>query len=289
MALFSRRCAAAVIPTALTLAALGAARPAAAQAVFVVSSDGEFGTVSLQTGAFTLVDDNYFPVQMAALGFAPDGTLYGLATGGDGTDLYSIDPTNGDLLSEKNVSGNSINGGSIVGDTFYALSADPSATLFTVNTTTDTSTDIQTGTGVEADGLTVLDGRGNVYAADTSVSPGTNGDDGIDVIKQNGGSAAPTVLGTGDTGLNYLYSGVFTNNTLYGFGDDSTGALGVFTINTTTGASTLVAPVTGLAGNILFAAALTPAPEPSQSVGLGFGALGLGGLVLRARKNRWHA
>lgn len=269
--------------------------PAQAQnpyAVAQVSANGvlsfEFGTVSLSTGSFTsiTVDPGYQNV--FGLGFGSNGRLYGLSADGTPTspvlDEYLINPATGAMTLQKTFAGTSFYGASANGSGVFTGVTNPTdtgqSTLFTLNPVTGTLV-VGASTSVAADGLVVSDGLGNIYAS--SLNSQNNGSDGLAKIKDNGTGASSFV---GSTGIGQVYTGFFSRGSLYAFGTDSSSNPGLYTLSTTTGAAKLVAAVSLSTNSVVLSAALAPVPELSTTAAMGVGLLGLGVLVLAARRRK---
>ncbi len=278
----------------ITLAALAALTvPAHAQSVYVIagtSTSGptnyQFGTLNLQSGNFTSIAASASYRFIYGLGFGANGTLYALSDDGTASapllDEYVIDRTSGALTLAQAFAGNSIFGGTANSSGVFTGLTDPGnasdSKLFTVNLAAQT---VQNGpqTLVQTDGLVVPDGTGNIYASDKGVLPG--GTDGLDKITSSTTGAAQFV---GDLGISTVYNGLLTGGNLYAFGQDTNGALGVYTVNTTSGAANFVAAVNMPTSSFVQASALAPSPEPSPAVAVVVGMLGVGALCVRARR-----
>jgi len=278
-----------------TLAALGLAAPAVhAQTAYVDSFDGTadtFGTLNLQTGQFTSIGT--LSDQLLALGFGSNGTLYGLVSTTNsngvftGTSLYRVATDTGAETFVQSFADFNVFGGSGNADgTFTAITQGAAAnnnrsSLFTVDPVAGTAT-AGAPTFANADGLAVADGSGNVFVSDMSSNTGSN-TDGLDVVDT--AAKHPGTAFLGDTGLNDLFTGLFSGGQLYTFGFDPTSAgtpEGVYTLNTGTGVATLVAQTSN--DQDIEAAALAPAAVPEASTTVSFGLLALGGLVLVKRR-----
>ena len=281
------------LPGLLGLAALGLAVPAAqAQTAYVDSFNSAngpgadtFGTLNLQTGAFTAINSN-LSSGLFALGFGSDGTLYGLGQDNStGTELYQVATDTGIETSLKDFADTPVFGGSGGADgNFTAITITAASTsLFTINPVTETLT-AGIATSGSPDGLVVADGSGKVYVSSTTF--GANGQqttDTLDVL--NTAATSPMTNLVGDTGLNNLFTGLYTGGQLYTFGTDpnGTGNEGIYTLSTATGAATLVAATSN--NENIYAAAVSPAAVPEASTTLSFGLLlALGGLVIAKRK-----
>lgn len=279
--------------TGAALAVLGLAAPAAqAQTAYVdtyvagnaTASQGSlvetFGTLDLQTGVFTSIGS--VNQSLFALGFGSDGLLYGLGPDdGGGTNLYQVATGTGAETALQDFAGFAIAGGSGDADgTFTAITSpglNSDSSLFTVDPTAGTAT-AGTATLVITNGLAVADGSGSVYVGVYNTSTGVGS---LDVVN------ASAVTPLGDTGLNNLYTGLFSGGQLYTFGFDSASAdmlEGIYTLDTSTGAATLVAATSN--NQDVFAAALVPAAVPEAPTTVSFGLLlAFGGfLAVKCRK-----
>ena len=283
------------LPGVLGLAALGLIAPAAhAQTAYVNSLGGDvssFGTLNLQTGVFTAINSNFGTVY--ALGFGANGALYGLAPdSGAGTNLFQISTETGTETLLHDFTDVAVYGGSGNADGTFTAISDPTfasnnrSSLFTVDPVAQTLT-LGVMTFAAADGLAVSDSSGNVFVSDTGVTD--TGADGLDVINTH--AKHPGTAFLGDTGLNDLYTGLFSGGQLYTFGYDPNSldeAEGIYTLNTDTGAATFVAATSD--NQTIYAAALAPAspaavPEASTTISFGL-LLAFGGLAVAAKRRK---
>lgn len=238
-----------------TLIGFGSAQ---AQVVYA-TTDTEFGTLNLLTGAWTYISTP--PDPLLGLGFGKNGVLYGLS--GVDEELYTVSssgvetlvgPTG--LIFEGSYD-NSIGGGP--DGSIYATSG---GYMCSIDETTGAST-VLGWTGVDGEDQPALDGSGNLYIGDWS-------DGVLDSINKTTG--APTVIGP-------LYDGWQYNATFWDDGKmymtDNGGD--IYTLNLSTAAMTFVRN----GARITSAASVYNAvPEPSAYAVFGFGALAL----LRRRK-----
>ena len=277
------------------LAALGLTAPAVqAQTAYVDSNSSgvdTFGTLNLQTGQFTSIGT--LSSELFALGFGANGTLYGLGPASTstvtstGTSLYQIATATGAETLVQSFAGFNVLGGSGNADgTFTAITqpdVDGHSSLFTVDPAAQTAT-AGAMTFANADGLAVAGDSGNVYVSDNSVTGSAT--DGLDLV--NTAARHPTTAYLGDTGITDLYTGLFSGGQLYTFGfnpNDVSPAEGVYTLNTDTGAATLVAATSN--NQDIYAAAVAPAAVPEASTTLSFGLLlALGGLVFAVKRRK---
>lgn len=241
----------------------------------------QFGTVSLQTGAYHLIASSKDFEYMNCLGFGSDGKLYGLGNGtlttvGDkgnegivgmanivALHVYLIDTATG-ALSVKKTFANVIPAGA---------SADSHGVFTGINLPSEVSTwrlfhfDPVTGvmrygaytTGL-ADGLVAADGRGNIYVGENDTQ-GYSNDVLAKIINPKTGAA----VFVGRTHILNVRTGVWAGGRLYTFGQhfredgrEESDRLGVYILNTATGTAKLVAPMPLSPSSTVTAAALVP-------------------------------
>jgi hypothetical protein len=169
------------------------------------------------------------------------GTLY--AEGSDGNqNLYTIDPSTGDVLGSVVHPFGALNGLEFVGGTLYGtfipFALQPS-TLVTVDVSTGALTTIgPTGLG-PITGLAYDAAAGVMYGSTAGVSGPA------DLVTVNLATGAATVVGS--MGINRVGSIEFFAGTMYAATSERSSTPGaLYTVNTATGAATLVAPISGL-------------------------------------------
>lgn len=248
-------------PFALAIFAFSASP---AQAVFVGDGNGGLWNLDVNTN-----DKTYLGLsgvgEMFDIALDPTtSVLYGVT---QLAELYSIDQTNG--------------GATLIGSTAYVtgLTFDSSGTLygsggtsvFTIDTSTGSSTLLGDTGGFISSGDLAFDSSGNLFM---SAIGGLNGDRLISVDTTTG---AGTLIG--DIGLPNVFGLNFLDSVLYGF----TAGRGTITIDTNTGSGTYVAlngiAATGADG----AGGVTPVPIPAAVWLFGSGLLGLIGIARRKK------
>jgi hypothetical protein len=229
---------------------------------------GSFGTVDLDTGAFTPLGNlGQTPAGLAVAG----GTLFATSYG-NGT-LYQVNKANGTLTQIGSPSGIFYSGG--FGSTMsglYALAGSSNLELYSINPSTGAATPI---------GLTGISlGPWRDLSVNSSTLYYGNG---ADLYTLNTSTGLATLVGAFGSGAQ-IGALVTQGGILYG-GDE--GNLTIDTVNTTTGAATPVpggshiSDIWGLAPYPLTA----PIPEPGSLTLLVSGFLGLAGMArLRLRK-----
>jgi hypothetical protein len=212
---------------------------------------GNFGTLDLSTGVFSLLGTSATTV--AGLGVF-NGSLYGGAyTGGT---LYSINPSNGAETTIGSASITYDDFGSTPTGGLFALNG--SGELYSVNAGNGSVKDVgNIGFGISGDSNLSND-SGTLYLVSNS-----------NLYTVNTGTGAATLIGASGTGASGL---VFDNGTLYGATNS------VYTFNTTTGAATAVAGLSGSGAGLVFGLASDPitsaVPEPDTYL------LGLAGVIV---------
>ena len=242
---------------AVFTAALLGGRPATAQVLYIDDAYNQLGTVDIATGQ-TKVIGSMNSGLITDIAFSPTGQLYGLST----SDLYRINPTTGaaTLVGRHNIlGGNALVFGT--DGTLYAAGG-YSTNLYTLDPTTGASTRLGNVGFASAGDLAF--NNGNLY-----LSSGSN-----QLVRINlAGAVTGTAVGY------FGFSGVLgmadaANGVLYGVAGTQ-----VFSINTTTGAGTLVRNYAGgsLArafGTSFYTEAQPPSstvPEPTTVALLGVG------------------
>ncbi|RZK74123.1 MAG: DUF4394 domain-containing protein, partial [Pedobacter sp.] len=175
---------------------------------------------------------------------ATDGTLYALNSGtnslvkvyNDGSTTTVGALTN--LMTGDTATGLSWNRAN---NTMYASSANAAGTtgtLYTVNLTTGALTVVGTMTGMALPIWLEIDNSGNAFAADITTDK---------LYSINLATAAATEVGNLGVNIQFAQDADFntSNNVLYMAGYLGAGASNIYTVNTATGAATLVGPTTG--------------------------------------------
>lgn len=221
---------------------------------YFLGGSGEFGTIDLNTGAYTSLGNT--GQTLAGLATV-NGTLYGASYNTANGTLYSVNSANGSLsaIGASSLVYSLI--GSTVGGGIYAI--DSHFNLYSINTTTGAATFIGS-TGLPNLGAWngLSDGSGTLY-----LSAGTN------LYTLNTTTGTATLVG--NMGGPLVGALVVEGGVLYG-GENSPGVQ-VDTINTSTGVATAGPALTGTPANF-FGLAPTSVPEPSVAslvvIGIGF-------------------
>ncbi len=228
---------------------------------YAVMDGGNFGSLDLNTGAFTLLGTTGLSPAIG-LGVAGGQLFTTNYQGGTGT-LYSVNPANGSLttIGTSNVSYDDL-GSTTTG--LYAVGTN--GNLYSLNPVTGGATLIG-ATGLSLSGDRNLSTNGNTLYAET----------GSNVYTVNTVTGAATLLGS--TGGPEFAGLVVESGILYA------GLAQTATINLSTGAATTIAPLTGTGASEIFGLAPDPliVPEPSTWALLGTGALLLAAVAVRRR------
>jgi hypothetical protein len=224
---------------------------------------GEFGTIDLNTGVFTLLGNS--GVTLAGMAVA-NGTLYGSSYHTSTGVLYSINPANG-IPTIIGTSSLDIDDFGSTTSGLFAVGVDTN--LYSINASTGAATLIGP-TGLSFGFWRSLSTNSStLYFAD-----------GVNLYTLNTTTGAATLIGNmsgPEMGAMVLEGGFL-------YGGANLPSLSVYTLNTTTGAATTGPSVTGTSSSF-FALAPNPipltTPEPSSLLLLGPAVLGLAGLVRR--------
>jgi hypothetical protein len=242
---------------------------------YVVSSGTkQFGTLDLQTGAFTKIageSNGVLKLTSLPTGTPPGGTLY--ASDSD-NNLLTVNPATGQAtvvgpfgsLAQGSMSLAERQDGTLFGVTFN-LSA--YKTLYTINESTGSATPVGE-LGIGSGGAfyaASFDTSGHLFETENN-GVGTQNLSNLYSVNTTTG-AATLIGGVGGYRVDALD---FQNGTLYGFADNSTPV--IISINTTTGAGTFVADIDPSLGAVSGAApgmSSAAVPEPSGLAMLSIG------------------
>jgi hypothetical protein len=266
------------IPVLIAAAAsLIPASKALAANVYVSYANGNFGTISLTDGSFNLIaatDPVFF-----GMGLNATGVLTGLTDTGD---LYDINTTTGAATFVESEGVEVEGAGSNSAGTLYFSQFNTQGD----NLYTAPGAALIGNPGVPSDGLDAF-GPGNVLYIDGF----TGGADTLySVNPSNGDLTSGGASITGDYGSTpynaQIFTGVFNDGVLYGFGEDNVSDnFNIYTINPTTGAATFVTPYGNSVENAIDGVALGT-PEPSTPLAFVLGTLSLLTLIIAARRRK---
>jgi hypothetical protein len=260
----------------LMVALLGlVAGSARADVVYAAGSGNEFGKLDLGTGAFTPIGTLSLPAGDNLFGMAPfkAGTLVGIDAVGE---AYLIDVATARITDAGTSGITDLAGVGGAGGVVYANDFDPDGHLFALNFNGGSLSKVTVATlPALGDGLIAVGPDGFVYVAGITLGIGRE-----DLFRVD--PALGTFVDLGPTGLRNLgFTGVFIGSTLYAFdglGDE-------YTLDTSTGAATLVGTPMLPNGDLVYAVAAAPVPEPRSLALFGVGwAIGLG--VARGRRKQ---
>jgi len=239
------------------------------QIAYVASAaTNQFGTLDLQTGAFTKIagENSYDGLTGLPGGTAPGGTLYGTGLSNGNDVLLTVNPGNGQatVVGPYGLNFGFMSLAERQDATLFGVTFDSSAykALYTITVSTGSATlvgrlGIGSGGGFYA---TSFDSNGNLFETENN-QPGINPTN-LYLVKPSTGAA--TLIG--NVGGGYRVDALdFQNGTLYGFTDNPSTA--IISINTTTGAGTFVANIDPSLESVSGAAPAISAsagvPEPS--------------------------
>jgi hypothetical protein len=251
---------------ALTSACLKA--DALAYAMLNSAQAQTFGTLDLNTGAFSAINPNedamQVPGNVTALSLASfGGNLYALGASGGNT-LYQVDPTTGNLTVIGSVNpaafiglGSTIGGLYVAGDPNTLYSLDPATAATTAISGNSFVPGFSSPYSISENGSTLyVSANSTLYSVDLA-------------------TGALTTVGTFGPSIS-MYSMLFEGGVLYG----AANGVEIDTINTTTGSATILAAglsgtgtanaaIAGLAPDVPVTSS-TPEPSSLLLIGLGF-------------------
>jgi hypothetical protein len=247
------------------------AGPAKASTVYAAESNGDFGSLDIGSGVFTLLGNS--GLELCGLGEL-GATLYGLSCG-SASSLYRVNPANGSLSPQGSSTVNDENFGSTVSGLF---AVDTSNNSYSINSSTGVAT-LLGSTGITDFSVGALStGSSTLFY---HAAPGNNTEDLYTIDTTTGGA---TLVGISSTGSSAAMTAmVMLSSTLYGV----TRGNAIDTINTSTGGVTTGPTLTGEGNNLT--TGLAPSipssgvPEPGTWGLAGVGAALLGSLVRRRR------
>jgi hypothetical protein len=249
---------------------LPAGRAKATPLAYASDRNGNFGTIDLGTGAYTLLGPS--GLELCGLGEL-GSTLYGLSCAGT---LYQVNPLNGSLTSVgASGLGNSV---AVFGSTPTGLFAiDASANFYSISSSAGTAS-LKGPLGVAFNTPQSLSTNSSTLFFDQA--PG-NSTESLYTI--NTGSGSASLVGSSGSSSAFGQDGmVMLGSTLYGV---STG-LSTDTINTGTAAITFGPAVVGESARVTGLAPIiqtSAAPEP-RTLGLASAAMAILGLLVRRRR-----
>ncbi len=229
---------------------------------FMGTVSGDFGTIDLNTGVFSLLGNS--GVTLAGMAVA-NATLYGSSYHTSTGTLYSINPTNGSLTTIGTSSLDIDDFGSTT-SRLYAVGVD--ANLYSINAFTGAPTLIgPTGLGFGT-WRSLSTNSSTLYFAD-----------GVNLYTLNTTTGAATLVGN----MGGPEMGAMLQEAGLLYGGANLPGLSVDTLDATTGAATTGPSVTGTS-SAFFALAPNPlpsTPEPSSLILMGTGILGFAGMIRR--------
>ena len=253
-----------IVRTLAVATILGALSAKADNTAYMGVVGGAFGTIDLNSGAFTVLGES----GQTLAGMAVDnGMLYGSSYHTSVGELFTINPANGSLTSVGSSNLDCDDFGSTTSG-LYAVGTD--ANLYSINANTGAprligptglSFGSWRGLSTNASALFFANGA-NLYALNTT-------------------TGAATLLG--NMGGPEIGALVMEGGVLYG--GEETPVLAVDTLNPVTGVATTGSNLTGASSGSFYALAPNPlaVPEPSTWSMISVGCLGLLGIILRKR------
>jgi sugar lactone lactonase YvrE len=269
------------------LAAAGVFVAGTARAAPLFAGNGNGGlnpgaliAVNDATGAGSVIGDPITPGGLSGLAFNSAGLLYGTTAGSGTSNLVLINPATGTLVSTIGNIGFTIGDLSFQPgtDILYGIRSNSGGPggglLYTIDTTTGAATlvgNTQTGTG-----------GGIAFAPDGTLYHTGHHFQGDFTALNTLNPATGQVLTT--VAINGFFDGLAVRGDGVVFAAPGGGGDGIFTINKTTGALSLVGFTgTGGASDLAFQPATTVVPEPASLVTFGLGVIGVLGYRVRRR------
>ena len=261
------------IPLACLIAAVCAGSAEASELSYVITSTGQFGTVNLSTGSETLIANE-------------GGVSEGIATGANG-DLYIVDGLNNlDILNPASGAKTVVGNTGISLTTFGATTTgalfgfDAAENLYSINPATGVaaligSTGLPAVNTAPANFGNSLSGNATELFYTLQIYSGT-AKQASELYAIDPLTAKSTLIGP--TGISAILGSEFADNMLYGFSYTSSDK--IVTLNTTTGAASKGAALSGPFTLIYGATAATPEPSFAPLAGVVFG------IALLVRKHK---
>ena len=239
--------------------------------VYVNDATNHLAKLDVASGNSTILGT--LPTAITDIALSPTGTLYGVDTT---FNLWQINPVNATGIDIGTV-GSFVNALTFSSDgTLYGAG---NSKLFTINVTTAARTKVGTFANYTSSGDLAFDQSGNLFLSATSGS----GND--DLLRLNTHTGAATLVGS--IGFDTVYGlAPGPNDVLYGMSSDTEK---VITINTTTGAGSVLSSYGGGLLSPIYGATSFAQPVPETSTTVSFGlllCLGVGGMAWSARRKK---
>lgn len=246
----------------LAIGALALTTSVNAAFITISTSTGNIYDVDTATGVASFVANG--TEVMTDIARDANGDLWGVSF----SNLFSIDENTNTFTNVGSLSSGAtpnMNALTFGGNTLYGASTSNN-NLYSIDTTSGIATSLGAGSYSSAGDL-AFDATGALFlAADTSP------DDTLASVNPTDGSSAAI----GATGINDAYGLAFVDGVMYGVSSGK----GLYTINTATGAATLLGSITGITGDV-FGATISAVPVPAAVWLFALGLLGLLGFSRR--------